>query len=242
MLKTAICYFSGSGNSFDVTLELCKYIDAETIFYIPNLDVKKLDAFDEIIIVTPIYQFNIPKTVQDFIRKLNPDLRYYIVINYAGLMVNAAYKLKKLFKHCNLELASIHRVIMPTSFSIAFVEPDAMEKAILKSAAKKIHRIANRILKNEKRKLSYRLVGKFKRFVGYKSFSHYLSADSSCSQCMQCVKLCPTQNIRSFHGGIDFGEKCIFCMGCYNRCEHIKYKGKRGKTYTNPNVDFNHMR
>ena len=60
MIKTAICYFSGSGNSFDISLELCKHIDVESIFYLPNLDKKKLEKYDEIIIVSPVYKFNIP--------------------------------------------------------------------------------------------------------------------------------------------------------------------------------------
>ena len=42
MVKTAICYFSGSGNSFDISLELCKYIDVESVFYIHNINVKKI--------------------------------------------------------------------------------------------------------------------------------------------------------------------------------------------------------
>ncbi|MEX1377361.1 MAG: EFR1 family ferrodoxin [Eubacteriales bacterium] len=242
MLKTAICYFSGSGNSFDVTLELCKYIDVESIFYIPNLDVKKLDEFEEVIIVSPIYQFSIPKNVQDFIRKLSPDLRYYVVLNYAGIIANAVHKVKKLFNHCHLELASIHTVIMPTTFSVAFVEPNALAKKILNSAIKKNRKIANKIMTNESKKVSYKFTGKLKRFVGYRPFAHYLSADSSCTLCQKCVSYCPTKNIHLFHGGIDFGEKCISCMGCYNRCEHVLYKGKKKKTYVNPNIDFKLMK
>ena len=49
MYTNADCYFSGTGNSFDAALELCKHISIEKVFYIPTLDKRKLDEYEEII-------------------------------------------------------------------------------------------------------------------------------------------------------------------------------------------------
>jgi len=242
MVKTAICYFSGTGNSFDITLELCKYIDVEFIFYLPNLDIKKLAVYDEVIIVSPVYQFNIPKNVQDFIRKLSPDSTYYVVLNHGGIIGKAKSNVKKLFKHCNLNLLSVYKIIMPSSFTIAFKEPHILINRILKKSKSKIQNIAYLIKKIEKNRINQKRIGKMKRFVGYSSFSNDLSVNLSCKGCEKCLAFCPTGNIRRYQGKIEFGDRCVACMACYNRCDAVEYKGKKGKMYTNPNVDFNLMK
>ena len=241
-LKTAICYFSGAGNSFDITLEFCKYIDVESIFFIPKLDKSKLDGFEEVIIVSPVYQFNIPKTVQDFIRSLDSDIRCHVVLNGAGIIGKAKATVKKLFKQNRLKLAGVYWVQMPSSFTIVIIEPKSIVNSLLKRSKKKIRRIAARINKNESKNLKLKYAGKIKRYVGYSTFSNNLSISDNCTTCQKCIQYCPMGNIRLYQGKIEFGDRCISCMSCYNRCESIMYKGKKGKTYTNPNVDLRLMR
>ena len=243
MTKTAICYFSGSGNSFDVTLELCKYLDVESIFYLPNLGRRKLDEFDDIIIVSPVYQFNIPKPVQDFIRSLNAGKRYYVVLNGGGIYGKSISTVKKLFKEIKVPLARVKFVMMPSSFSIAIVQPKKMADNILKKSKKKIAKIAGIIRDHEDKNVKMERVGKMKKYVGYTTFSSDLSVNTEkCVSCHKCIAMCPTQNISIYQGKIEFGDKCTSCMGCYNRCEAIEFKGKKGKVYTNPNIDFRLMK
>lgn len=242
MYKTAICYFSGTGNSFDVSLELCKHISIEKVFYIPTLDKRKLNEFQELIIVTPIYQFNIPKNVQDFIRKLDADTKYHVVLNGAGIIGKAKSTVKKLFKESQLELASVHFVRMPSSFTIMISQPKKMIDKILENSKKKVGKIAKYIGKHEDNNLNLKRLSKLKRYVSYSVLSHDLSASSNCTRCQECIKVCPMGNIKLYQGKIEFGDRCVGCLGCYNRCENIEYKGKSKKKYTNPNVDFKLMK
>lgn len=242
MYKTAVCYFSGTGNSFDAALELCKHISIEKVFYIPTLDKRKLDAFEEIIIVSPVYQFNIPKNVQDFIRGLKLDAKYHMVLNGAGMIGKSKSTVKKLFKEANLKLSSIHFVQMPSSFTIVINQPKKMIDKLLSRSRKKIGKIARYINKHEDKNLKLKRVGKMKKYVGYSVISHNLSANSKCTRCQDCIKVCPMGNIKLYQGNIEFGDRCIGCLGCYNRCENIEYKGKSSKKYTNPNVDFKLMK
>ena len=242
MLKTAICYFSGSGNSFDLTLELCKHINVESIFYIPNLKMDKLASFDEIIIVSPVYRHNIPKNVQDFIRALKYDKRYFVVLSFSGILGKAASTVKKLFKQSRLKLGGVKTAIMPTSNSPKFKLPAFAERGILKYSKNKARAIARYIHKNENKNINLEHTGKIKRYIPYSLISHYLSADSKCTHCEKCIAYCPASNIKLYQGNIEFGEKCIGCLSCYNRCEHILYKNKKSKTYINPNVDLRLMK
>lgn len=242
MYKTAICYFSGTGNSFDISLEICKHISIEKVFYIPTLDKRKLSDFEEIILVSPIYQFNLPKNVQDFIRELDLDVKYHIVLNGAGIIGKAKSTVKKLFKENNLDLGSVHFVQMPSSFTIVINQPKKMIDSLLKRAQKKIGKLARYIGKHENKNIKLKRVGIIKRYVGYSVISHNLSASSKCTGCQDCIKICPMGNIKLYQGKIEFGNRCVGCLGCYNRCENVEYKGKSGKKYTNPNVDFNLMK
>ncbi|MBN2878015.1 MAG: EFR1 family ferrodoxin [Clostridia bacterium] len=242
MLKTAVCYFSGSGNSFYVALELSKYINIHSAYYIPNFDISKLHDYDEIIIVTPVYSLNIPKIVQDFIRRLKFEGRFYVVLCSAGMFGGSARHVKRLFRQCHLNLGCIKRVIMPSSHSTVGFTPRFLAKAIISIASGQIKRAANNISKNENKNLKLRRVGKIKRYVGYSAFSAHLSVSDSCTKCGECAKICPTKNIKESHGTIVFSDRCIACHACYNRCEAILYRGFKGKTYVNPYVDFKAMR
>ena len=242
MVKTAVCYFSGSGNSFDISLELCKYIDVESVFYIPNINVKKLEDFEEIIIVTPVYKCSIPKNVQDFIRALKSDCRYFVVLNYRIILGKSKSMIKKLFKQNSLKLASIKPIKMPTSYSIVFPQPAFAANILLGRAKRKSRRIARFIKNNENKNLNLKNSGKIKRYVGYSLISNYLSAGPACTKCEECIDICPSKNISLYQGKIEFGSSCLGCLACYNRCEHILYKNKKRKTYINPHVDFRLMK
>ena len=242
MLKTAVCYFSGSGNSFYVSLELSKYININSLYYIPELDISKLNDYDEIIIVAPVYNLNIPKNVQDFIRRLKFEGRFYVILNSTGFFGKSARHVKRLFRQSHLSLASIKRVIMPSSHSTLSFSPKFIAKAIISISEGKIRRVAERIKRNENKNLKLKSAGKIKRYVGYSAFSAHLSVSDKCTRCGDCVKVCPTKNIKESHGTIVFSDKCIACHACYNRCEAILYRGFKGKTYVNPYVDFKAMR
>ncbi len=54
MFKTLICYFSGSGNSYDTAIELGNNLHGAMLKYIPNIDPEITKEYEEIIIVSPV--------------------------------------------------------------------------------------------------------------------------------------------------------------------------------------------
>ncbi|NHJ33459.1 MAG: hypothetical protein FK732_11420 [Asgard group archaeon] len=55
---------------------------------------------------------------------------------------------------------------------------------------------------------------------------NYFVDDETCTQCMQCVDTCPTDNIEFKDGTFTWGKNCTLCLRCYNLCpeEAIQYK------------------
>lgn len=245
MIKTAICYFTGSGNSFDIAIELCKYIDSESLYYIPNIKKNKLDDFDEVIIVTPVYAFDIPRNVQDFIHTLRPDCKYYIIVTCSSTIGQSRKTIRQLFKKNKLSIASIHKIIMPSSNTLIFRQPKLLSKIILRASRIRIRNVAKAIKWNESRYISLKLTPLImNKRRPYSNFSSNLKQTNSCTKCMLCVELCPMENIHLYGDSIEFGDRCIACMGCYHRCpaKAIVYKGKKVRRYSNPNVDFKYVK
>jgi len=85
-MKTAICYFSGTGNGFDLALRLNESIINSTVFNIPNINVNSLHEYEKIIIVSPIYCFGIPIAIKTFLQKLSnyKNKTFYGILHYGG--------------------------------------------------------------------------------------------------------------------------------------------------------------
>ncbi len=66
-----IYYFTGTGNSLSIAKKIHDEIDDSDLYSIPNNSVP--DQFNDntrIVIVSPVYLYNIPYIVRDFIKKI----------------------------------------------------------------------------------------------------------------------------------------------------------------------------
>jgi len=75
---------------------------------------------------------------------------------------------------------------------------------------------------------------------------NYFVDKETCTQCMQCVDTCPTNNIVFENGEFIWENRCTICLRCYNLCpeDAIQYKKatlKREKytRYKGPGNGFN---
>lgn len=255
-MKTAICYFSATGNSFDLANELKEHVSNSDLFYIPNLDVVSLDEFQRIILVSPIYLFGTPVPVKKFIEKMATykDKDYYAVLNYGGFPGNAVGYFAEVFESNSLILKDAFTVKMPENFTITNLTPTVPDWYIrhsLKSGHGKIIHIAKKINSNSKRKIHSNIF-KFCNNVHEKGERtwHGLPEDfvisENCNQCGLCEAICPAENIKIENDKVVFQDRCVSCLACYHRCPQraINYKNKTAgkKRYHNPNVDFGKMR
>ena len=82
VMKTALYYFTGTGNSLEAATVLSKQLDATMA---SMAAVKSpMPEFEKIILVFPVYMYRPPILVADFMRKLTPGPTVYLVAINGG--------------------------------------------------------------------------------------------------------------------------------------------------------------
>lgn len=239
--ETGIFYFSSTGNS----LYIAKRIGAalgETAHYIPTF-CGTVSQYAEIILVSPVYSFGLPKHVYDFLITLKELPSVTVVLNFGGMMGGADRYTYEVAEAHGIRLNAVHSVKMPENFTLTFSTLPFFNRIILRSAEKRIDAIidaiqAGRPLLPAPRKTNA------KTHETNKSNWHLLASDftvtDACIRCRKCVELCPAHNIVLEDGSIRFLDRCVACLGCYHRCPQraIRYKNKRKQDrYLNPSIE-----
>ncbi len=251
-MKTAIFYFSGTGNSFDICQKLSTII-ASDMFFIPNTNIQTLEQYKSIIIVSPIYAFGLPIPTEQFIKniKLFKDKKYFVILNYGGFAANALYYTQNLFDKNELPLQNIYKMKMPENFTIVATVPKFFINRALKKSQKAIENIAKSINSNTQKRFHKNIFSFLddihnKVTVQWGKFAAGFSISNSCDGCGHCVEMCSANNIVLENEKPKFANNCVACLACYQRCPNQAINcGKRtvGKPrYMNPNIDFSKMK
>ena len=189
---TGIFYFSSTGNS----LYIAKRIGAsfsESVFFIPHYQ-GGFDLFQDIVIVSPVYSFGLPKHVYDFLISLPKAPAVYVVLNYGGMMGGADYYTYQLAKKHEVNIRAVYAVKMPENFTLTFSTPQLYNRMILKSAEKKTERLIDSI-KSKQEHLPSKKKTNEAAYEKNKANWHLLAADFSvkdnCTKCKKCIRLCP---------------------------------------------------
>ncbi len=108
---------------------------------------------------------------------------------------------------------------------MVFRHSDAMASLMWETAKRRIPAAAKQIVSGEssvsKAPLSARLMSALCRIEHwfYPQNGRLYRVDTArCIHCKQCVRDCPTQNIRYENGRFHFGGNCIGCARCSFRC------------------------
>ncbi|GHU23324.1 flavodoxin [Spirochaetia bacterium] len=252
-MKTAICYFSGTGNGFDLAIKLNENITDSSIFYIPNMDINLLNKYERIVIISPVYCFGVPIIIKQFLQNLSnyKNKTFYGILHFGGFSGNAKYYLKTIFDKNNLSCNNIYTLQMPENYTLSFVPPEKYIDKQLKKSRITIELIAKKIIVNNKGKIKKNLFSFCDRIHEINASKwatmskEYFNVTDKCNKCGLCIKICPTKNIEMDNENIIFKENCLACLACYHRCPtcSINYKDKtyNKKRYVNPNVDLNKM-
>ena len=245
-MKTAIFYFSGTGNTWFVANKLnrilCQKGADSQLYSIEENELKNTEHIlkiiketDKIIIGYPIYGSKAPQIMEDFLYRLpvNKDKKSINVFTTVALYSGdgpVAYEY--LFEKKGYVLQTAMEFIMNNNFNVPGF-PDVLhvgDKRKIdkrhKKTIKRAEKMADRLLKNE-----VHLQGKnwFHRFIGrvqrkhvdtyIRKFNHsLLVSEDRCVHCNKCIKICPVDNISEINGKISFGDNCIACVRCYHQC------------------------
>lgn len=242
-----IYYFSGTGNS----KWAAEKIGEKTGDRVVNIsDILKsgsgkihIGASVLFGIVFPVYAWNLPKPVAEFLKLLEVNRGAYC---YAVCTCGdeAGYTIDILKKR--LKLKSGYSIKMPNNYIPAFdvdSEETALEK--VRAASVKLDSVCDDII-GRKECFDYDR-GRFaliKSYVAAHFFNKYalsskpFYSELACNGCGLCEKNCPTGNITVVDGMPFWDEKCVQCLSCIHRCpkraiQYGKFTKNRGRYYFN---------
>lgn len=244
-----IFYFSGTGNSLDVAKQTQAIFTDCRIENIAQYIKHPYAVQDKVIgIVCPVYCFDIPIIVKNFIEILeaNPEYCFSIVTMGGGAGRSLRHLQESLAKK-GINLNYADAILMPDNF---FVTPETKARMMLTEADKKIRQIIT-CLHQRYQDTSQCVEHLLWKYLGIPlglRFMHNIQGIGNvkvdinkCIGCGQCVKVCPVDNIILDEGKPIFSNKCVDCLACVRWCPKYALKnGSRGasasKNYTNPNI------
>jgi ferredoxin len=254
MAKTAIYYFSATGNSLVVARDLAEGLKPADLIQI-NKVLKNPDAtaYESVGLVYPVYMFGLPLIIADFLRtvKIKPGTYIFSVATLGGLPGRAHTLAKKILKTRNLDLAAGFSVVMPGNYTPLYgAFPAEKQKKLFLQQKIKTAKIAQ--LLRQKKHFRFMEERPFLlNFLLYKLLYRGGSAQiplsakgfwitQDCTSCGLCAKVCPVDNIRLNEGKPVWSDHCQHCMACLQWCppEAIQYRKLtlNKKRYHHPDI------
>lgn len=250
-MKIDIYYFSGTGNSLFVAKKIVEKFEGSELISIPKVVNKKVGIKGEVIgIVCPIYMYNIPLIVADFIRKIESAEYIFLVYAGAGELGGGIKDLLKIFASQKLKLSSIFNIPMPSNYTPYGITPEDIQKERFSNINSKVGDIV-RIVKKGESYIDHSTTSFFKSYIhpgilyrmGYSRINQLdksFTADEKCNGCSICQEVCPVSNITMKDNKPEWKNQCQQCYACLQWCptESIQ-AGKRTvgiKRYHNLNI------
>ena len=239
-----ILYFSGTGNSkyaADVIAELTGDEIVSLGDVIKNGERAVFKTQKPFVVVCPIYAWRFPRKIEELLKKseFSGSKRIYFVATMGQNSGNCEKYCKKLAEDKGMEFMGFSGIVMPDNFVVGFKMPSEEEaRETIERALPEMRRLGERIRdckrieKTDKTLLPGLMSGAVNRGfnlfnVGKKKFV----VSDKCVSCGICESCCAVNNIKLVDGKPVFGNNCIWCCGCINRCPQaaIDIKGKTEK-------------
>lgn len=257
-MKTAIYYFSGTGNSLAVAKELAKELGDAEIFPISKImavargtDKRFSPSAERIIIIYPVYASGLPRIVSDFASRLKAEgKKIYSIATYGGMAGKVNHLIKKQLKEGGNELVSGFLVRMPGNcITLYSAYSKNRQEELFRVARRKIKDISKEITEGAEGRLedTFSVLGIFQHGKLNKKMMEKLRendkdfyATDKCDSCNLCVEICPVANIVLEEGKPVWKHNCEQCMACIQWCpqeaiQHGKKTIKR-KRYRHPEI------
>jgi len=268
-MSTEIYYFSGTGNSLHVARELQQRIpDAKLVPVVHLLGEAVIETQAETVgFVFPIHLTTLPVPMREFVKKLEPASAEYIfaVGTRVGTFCLADIALESILKQKGKRLDAYFILNMAVNTPTGLVPGQGDKDWVDKISAEKVRaldaavedrldtiqsiivdRVANPEDDSPRRgpllkSLLSVLLAFTEKSTGGTEIPYY--ADSSCTGCGICEKVCPSNKIQLVDGKPVWQKdvQCYYCYACFNYCptQSIlvgkKYTQKDGR-YSHPGI------
>ena len=228
----AIYFFSATGNSLAVALELSKKLDAPEPLSIPGTLILE-DPYnaacnaDQVGFVFPVHRASLPEMVRGFIEKMpkRQDCYYFAIATYTVFGCNEFWDIDEILgaENCWLNYATG----VKTMGNVGLFDPNS--KVIdhrMKLISEQVDEIAEAIgnFQENTFRRSSKLLGKFVKFYTDRHRrSIVFKVNNHCKKCGICAQVCPAQNI-IMRGEEESSpppirsDKCEACYACVHWC------------------------
>jgi formate hydrogenlyase subunit 6/NADH:ubiquinone oxidoreductase subunit I/flavodoxin len=256
-ISTEIYYFSGTGNSLYVARELQKRIPETNLIPIVSLlnqDVIEIKG-ETLGFVFPIHYTAIPIPVKMFIKKLDLKSTKYVfaIATRLGTPHRAFIDIEKILKKKGKSLDSRFALNMANN------DPKSDYKVPTKKEIKKFEYVVNtrlsiiqKIIINKEKShekdtditfpvspLVVKLVPIFRPFLEFTRLKSRYYADSKCTGCGTCEKVCLSKKIKMINKKPVWQKnvQCFYCYACINYCPK---QSVQIKSFTEKNGRYSH--
>ena len=240
-MKKVIYYFSGTGNSFYTANKIAEAIGgAELVSVRCNPEDVSAEDADVIGFVCPVYEWDIPGTFREFIRRLtlNPRAYTFMVATYIAVLGKSFETAAKLLEEKGAHLDYGRAVRCVASQCIAY-PPFPPEKIMIPYMEKQIQDVCRGI--SEKTLREYPRMSPLTRRRFDKVMGPYLAVeneydkgfytDDRCKGCGICEKVCPTGNITMVDKHPQWNHHCHGCNACVAYCPTKAIQFKTPQAY-----------
>jgi len=258
-LTTEIYYFSGTGNTLHVSEELQKRLpDSTCIPIIGSLKSTPIKtSADTVGIIFPIQAFTLPWIVRRFIQNIDLSATSYLFAITTRVCFTKVFSdIDRILAQQKKSLDTCLSYEMPENYIPVFniYSPEEIE-ATESEMHQKLDQIAGIIQKKERcqpqdpfvwsvvsHTVSPLITWYFQK-IRFPGMEKAFYADSKCTGCGICEKICLSDKIRITDGVPEWQDhiKCIYCFACLHFCPvqaiqiHRRNTQKRGR-YHHPQV------
>lgn len=227
-MKRVIYYFTGTGNSLRAARVIAGELGGAELIAMggDSEDVSAVGA-DVVGFVCPVYEWDVPKPVEAFVRRLavNPGAYFFMVATYIAIHGRCFETVDAALREKGARLRYGRALRCVASQCVAY-EPFPPARLMVPLSERKSRAIGREIAAGKERK--YPTMSPVSRFLHPRMIGPFLAVQreydkgfftsGACTGCGVCRRVCPCGNITFSGGRLVWNHACEGCNACVVYC------------------------
>ena len=243
-----ILYYTSTGNN----LYIAKQLGGELLSIAQLMRNNEFVIEDEIVgIVFPVFFATSPKTIREFLKKVEIKADYVFLITSYGADgdQNALRIMKETLNSKGIDVNYTNSVLMVDNFLPLF--DMEKEQEIKKDADidERIQTIREDILSRKDYIFEKEMFTDEENIEeileSTMTAKYHIQVGDECNSCLICAKVCPRKNIEFIEEKPHIKDDCDFCLGCVQHCKArnltINDEINPKCRYKNPNIKLSEI-